>query len=424
MTLAEEPTRSAGTAAERASAAEQLLWLTEQLHRGTRSTVALAQFRLDGPVDPEALRVALEALLRRHPALRTAFVARDGQLWRQVLDRPVRLEIQSLSAGMNRWDAVESLCVRPYQLAHGDVLRVGLAADAAGAQLYLAAHHVAFDGYSEVVVAKELAEAYEQALAGRPPVLAELPRMTAHQLSAGRRAELTEYWRQALDGVADLPAGQPSQTHRELLRDRVLELPLAVPAETTLALRRQSRTQAVSLFALVLTAAGRALTGLTGTTDFCLGTPVSTRRPGQETEVGCELNILPLRLPDLTAPEAPTRVWHTVVDAMLHAELPLPGILACRPAPDTRRMPLYQALVAYQNWPRPVLRAGPARLRALPVSACGPQGEVRVEFSDLGPDQLTGVVQAPSAGAWASQLQLLADAVGQQLELLVEEDMR
>lgn len=424
MTIAEQPDRSAVTTAERASAAEQLLWLTEQLHRGTRSTVALAQFRLDGPVDPEALRVALEALRRRHPALRTAFVARDGRLWRQVLDHPARLEIQSLPAGTDRWDAVESLCVRPYQLAHGDVLRVGLAADAAGAQLYLAAHHVAFDGYSEVVVAETLAEAYEQALAGRPPVLAELPRMTAHQLNAGRRAELTAYWRKALDGVADLPAGRPPQTHRELLSDRVLEQPLVVPAEITLALRKQSRAQAVSLFALLLTAVGRALAELTGAADFCLGTPVSTRRPGQEIEVGCELNVLPIRLPDLTAPGAPARVWHTVVDAMLHAELPLPAILACRPTSSTRRMQLYQALVAYQNWPRPVLLAGPMRLRALPVSACGPQGEVLVEFYDLGPDQLTGMVQAPSAGAWASRLGELAGAVAQQLELLVEEDTR
>jgi non-ribosomal peptide synthetase component F len=171
----------------------------------------------------------------------------------------------------------------------------------------------------------------------------------------------------------------------------------------------------MSVFALLLTAGGRALAELSGAEDFCAGVPMSTRRPEQVDEVGCELNVLPVRLRELAAPGAEARVWDTLVDAALHADLPLQEIIACRPPVDGRRMPVYQALVAFQNWPRTVHHAGPARLRALPVSACGPQGEVLVEFYDLAPTELAGVVQAPSAGPWAGRLRELAGAVGRQL---------
>jgi hypothetical protein len=177
-----------------ASSAEQMLWLTEQLQRGSLSTVALAHLRLDGPVRRPQLQAALEAVRRRHPALRTAFVAHGGRLWRRTLAAPAALALQPLPPATGRREAVRALCSERYDLAAGDVLRVGLADRPDGADLYLAAHHVAFDGHSEVAVAADLAEAYGQALAGRAPSLAERPRLAARELATERRAVLVAYW--------------------------------------------------------------------------------------------------------------------------------------------------------------------------------------------------------------------------------------
>ncbi|MDG4789829.1 phosphopantetheine-binding protein [Micromonospora sp. WMMD1102] len=57
------------------------------------------RIRIDGDLDPAALRRALGGLVDRHTALRTRLVLRDGELVQEILaDLPVRLPVTDLSA--------------------------------------------------------------------------------------------------------------------------------------------------------------------------------------------------------------------------------------------------------------------------------------------------------------------------------------
>jgi hypothetical protein len=407
-----------------ASAGEELLWLTERFLPGLRSTANLTHLHLDGPADADLLAAAISVLRARHPALRTRFTVADNRLWREV--DPVAAEpgIRRLPAGTGYAAAFDALVPDRFDLARGDLLRAGLAPARGGAELYLAAHHIVLDGYAEEIIAADLARAYAQLVAGEVPDTTPRPRTEPVTLTADRRDRLTAYWARALEGVPSLPDDRPRQSHRELLFARVMEQRFVVPRESARSLRRQARAGAMSVFPLLLTAVGRAVAELAGADDFCVGTPISTRRYDQRDEVCCELNMVPIRITDPFGTDAAARLWERVVDATQHADLPRTEIIAAGPPGDDIRMPLYQVVMTLQNWARPVHRAGPVRLRTLPGRALSPLAELMIEFYDQGPDDLTGIVQVPAGGAWAPRLTRFGALLAEHLAVPAEKEPR
>ena len=75
-----------------ASPGQARLWFVERAGLAGHGYVTPVNLRIDGPLDPERLRLALQAVVHRHEALRTAFVERDGQPY-QVVHAPVPFEI-------------------------------------------------------------------------------------------------------------------------------------------------------------------------------------------------------------------------------------------------------------------------------------------------------------------------------------------
>jgi hypothetical protein len=60
------------------SFAQQRLWFLEQLIPGQSTYHIPHAMWLRGPLDPDALRAALDAVVARHAILRTTVVACDG----------------------------------------------------------------------------------------------------------------------------------------------------------------------------------------------------------------------------------------------------------------------------------------------------------------------------------------------------------
>lgn len=401
-----------------ASAPERQFWFAEQMAPGATANRALGQVRITGPVDLEVLTRALRATAHRHEALRTAFVLDGRVLVRKASPESVVRPPVVLPAGTGFDEAAVALGADRFDIGAGDVHRTAVAPDAQGATCFLAVHHIAFDGLSHEVWTRDLAAAYARELSGEGhgPAVARPP---APVLDPARREELTARWRQALAGVPDLPAGDRAPSQHELARAAVAEVRTVVAPATTRALQERARQHAVSPFALVLTAYGRALSELTGAADFCVGTPVSTRSATDGDEVGCVLNTLPIRLTDLDGPDVLARVWATVVDALVDLDLPCDEIVReCRPR-RSRRMPLFQALFAFQSWPRTVHEAGPVRFRTVPVRPLGAQAEVQMQVCDLGEDGYEGILQIPQDGGWAGRLDDLIRSFHHHLDQLL-----
>jgi non-ribosomal peptide synthetase component F len=187
------------------------------------------------------------------------------------------------------------------------------------------------------------------------------------------------------------------------------------------AVRAAAQQAACSPYAVALTAYGRALSELSGADDFCVGTPVALRSAQQEHEMGCLLNTVPVRMRRLAEPDALARVWAAVVDGIVHVDLPCGQIVrAVRTDGITRRMPLYQAIFLFQNWPRTVHEAGPVTVRTVPVRPLGGQAEVQFQVHELPDGSAEGVVQAPTCGPWAGRLPELLAAFERHLQQLAD----
>lgn len=401
-----------------ASPPERQFWFAEQVARGAAANIALGRIRIEGTFDLPALGRAVNAVVRAHEALHTAFVLEGQQLVRRTVPAaPTRTPVP-LAPGTG-FDAVAArLAETGFDLAAGILHWTAVAPDDDGATLYVAVHHIAFDGLSHEIFATDLAEAYAHALTGADPHLTPRPRAAPAPLGADRQDELAAHWRTALAGVADLPCEGPQPSQRDLARAGLVEHRTGCSAERATALRDRAREGAKTPYALLLTAFGQALADLTGATDFCVGTPIATRGPDQDHEVGCLLNTAPVRLRVLDRADAADRVWDSVVEAVIHLDLPCERIVAeCRTG-RSRRMPLFQALFAYQSWQRTVHRAGSARLWTVPVKPVGAQAEVQMQVCEVEGDAFDVLVQAPAGGHWAGRLPELTAVFDTYLERL------
>lgn len=190
-------------------------------------TVAL-RFTLHGPLDRAALHRALSDLAVRHPALRTRYAERAGQVFQQVLaPRPVPVPVRPvapelLDRTVEEWASVPfALCREPAFRAV--LFRPADDPDLPGTpdgpndqggrephryELVLALHHGIIDGLAAQVLVRDLGELYRAAVTGGP---ADLPPLPADYLDFSREEQAYlahEDTRRMLREWADgLPAG-------------------------------------------------------------------------------------------------------------------------------------------------------------------------------------------------------------------------
>ncbi|HEX6038729.1 condensation domain-containing protein, partial [Longimicrobium sp.] len=286
------------------------------LHAGLapEAGVDLVQYvlALRGPVDPAALRDAWEAVLRRHPALRTGFAWTDGagrasvhrhvplawaeDDWRTLpaAEQDARLE------GHLRADRA-----RGFDPARPPLLRLMLVRAGHDAwRLVWTHHHLLLDGWSAPLVLGEVLAAYRAALRG---AVADLPaRRPFADYAAwlrGRDPARTEaFWRAELAGRGaptplPAPASGGGEDVEEGEDEGVAEASLeAVP---TAELRALGRRLGVTLGTLARGAWALLLAGWSGEEDVLFGGVVSGRPAeleGAGEMVGMFVNTVAVRV--------------------------------------------------------------------------------------------------------------------------------
>ena len=132
--------------------------------------------RFDEQLDASAVRRCLEALVERHPTLRT-HVVEDGatgdamQRVAGMSEYEVVFEVLAVEDGSESGEAfVSRLCDAPFDLYAGPWARFGLlqhgeaGEEGVGSTLVLGMHHIAGDGWSSGVLTRELAALYDAAM--------------------------------------------------------------------------------------------------------------------------------------------------------------------------------------------------------------------------------------------------------------------
>src|SRR5690606_9921151 len=111
------------------SQGQQALWFLHHLAPESRAYTLSIASRLTGPVDPDRIRAVVQALVDRHPALRTSFRIERGAPVQVVRGHsPVRLERIDVSdrPADEPPAAVEAAAARPLDIGRGGGVRAPL----------------------------------------------------------------------------------------------------------------------------------------------------------------------------------------------------------------------------------------------------------------------------------------------------------
>ncbi|WP_052519231.1 amino acid adenylation domain-containing protein [Archangium violaceum] len=351
------------------SSSQQRLWFIEQLAPGGFTYNVPLAARLKGRLDVAALERSLEALVRRHEALRTTFTLEDGQPVQRIApEAELTLPVESLEALAEEERAgavprlVEEEARRPFELEKGPLFRARLLRLAADEHvLLLSLHHIVCDGWSLEVMERELTALYGAYSRGETPRLPALPVQYpdyAVWQREGLKGEALEarlaWWKQRLAGappVLELPTDRPRPVVRS---SRGAVLRVALSPELSATVRERSRLEGVTPFMTLLAGFQALLSRYSGQPDVVVGTPVSGRnRRELEGLIGFFANTLPLRVEapgGLGFRELLKRVRESCLGALSHQEVPFEQMVnAVQPVRDSSRTPLFQASFALQG---------------------------------------------------------------------------
>jgi acyl carrier protein len=357
------------------SYAQNRLWFIDQLQPKTYLYNVPMARRLQGPLDVDALRGALETIGSRHEVLRTTFAEQDDEPYQVIADR---INLSFLRVDLSEWpeSARETEAERlrdeeartPFDLAQGPLFRAQLLRLADDDYIFLLTlHHIVSDGWSSGVLWREFSTLYADAVAGRSSSLPPLPIQYAdyaawqhERLQGATYDDLLSFWRRQLAGAPaslNLPTDRP---RTEVLRPEGAWERFTVPKSVTARLAALGRSEGATSFMTLLAAFTVLLSRYTLSEDIIVGTDVANRTPRElEDLIGFFINHLVIRTDLSGSPtfrELLRRVRQRSTDALAHQEMPFDRLVeALNPERRGNHTPLFQVLFVMQNVPRAAL---------------------------------------------------------------------
>ncbi|MFK0167153.1 condensation domain-containing protein, partial [Rhizobium sp. NPDC090279] len=348
---------------------QQRLWFLDRLEPNSVEYLLPLALRLHGVLDAAALRQALDALANRHEVLRTRYVATDSDPM-QVIDASaavplIQIDLRHLDDDDEREQRLQEVLLadsrQPFDLAQGPVIRATLVClTEAEHVLLVTMHHIASDGWSLDILARELSVLYSAFVEDRPAGLPALPVQYADfaqwqrdWLSGPVLERQLDYWRDQLAGLEplELPTDRPRTPQRVPAGDTVA---FSIPAGLAQRLSELGRSRGATPFMVLLSGFQALLARYTGQNDLAVGTPIAGRtRLEVEPLIGFFINTLVLRTElsgDPSFGELVERVRETALTAYAHQDVPFERLVdELQPERDLSRNPLFQVMFVFQN---------------------------------------------------------------------------
>jgi amino acid adenylation domain-containing protein/non-ribosomal peptide synthase protein (TIGR01720 family) len=289
------------------------MWFLNRLEEGGAVYNLPYALRLRGRLDIGALRAALADVTDRHESLRTIFPDMDGVPVQRVLDGAAGhpdLVVVPVAGGDEEVGALlQDEIRRGFEVGVEPPLRARLYALSGEEHvLLLVAHHIAADGWSMGVLARDVSVAYAARLEGEAPGWTPLPVQYADYAIWQRELlgsdddpdslinKQLAHWRIALEGIPaelELPVDRPRPAVPGFRGGAVR---VSVGADTHRRLLRLARARRATLFMVLQGAVGLLLSRLGCGRDIAIGTAVAGRGDAALDElVGFFVNTLVLR---------------------------------------------------------------------------------------------------------------------------------
>src|SRR5215831_8342768 len=398
------------------SYAQERLWFLDQLEGGGSGVYNIGVgMRLSGRLRIEVLEESLNEIVNRHEVLRTSYGSKEGRAQQAVgVVERIGLRVVDLS-GLGEEEAEEKAKEgrreegrRGFDLRKGPVMRGRLVkVREEEHELVVVMHHIASDGWSMSVVAKELKHLYEKYGEGEASELKELEIQYVdyavwqrEYLQGEVLEELRGYWKEELGGelgVMELPYDRVravEQSYRGgVERFRIEE-------EVTREIRRQSRREDVTMFMSLAAGLGVVLYRYSGQEDVLLGTPVANRNRGElEEMIGFFVNTVVMRMRvegESRYEELLREVREVALGAYSHQEMPFEKVVEeIEPERSLSRSPVFQVMMVMQNMPREEMKLGELEVRGLGIESGTAKFDVSVYMWEEG-EQIGGMVEYSS----------------------------
>jgi len=418
-----------------ASFAQQRLWFLHRLEPESSAYNVCVAFRLRGRLNVAALERSFETIVARHETLRTTFALIDNETMQIVTAaEPLSLPVVDLTtlplleqdAELRRLIAEEGR--PPFDLEKGPLLRLSLLRMSEDDHaLLIQMHHIISDGWSLLVLLRELADLYGANLKEDRVNLPDLPIQYADYaiwqrncFAEGKLATELEYWKKQLQhiGVLSLPTDRP---RRDGPSDRGAKRALVLPPSLCDRLRSFCHCENATLFMVLLAGFQAFLHRCSGQEDIAVGTPIAGRtRPEIENLIGFFVNMLVIRTDfsgDCTFRELLARVRRRALDAYDNQDLPFEKLVQeINPDRSFGSTPLFQTMFSLQtaseSWQLPGIDVRPlpafSALAKFDFSASMSENEntLRVSFS-----YKTDLFDDATIERWLGHFQSLLEAI-------------
>ncbi|MEE8586575.1 MAG: amino acid adenylation domain-containing protein, partial [Acidobacteriota bacterium] len=372
LALLEEPSHpSSGPVAPQGPAVEfplscgqKALWFLHQLAPQSPAYNLAAAAQLEAELEVGALRRSLQALIDRHPSLRTSFAASGGDPLQRIGQQEVCFDHQDASS----WTEAEleerltRESRRPFHLQRDPLMRACLFTRQKGRSVFLlVVHHIVADFWSLEVLLHDLGQLYSAEAAGvkaaLPPLRFQYADFGAWQadLLAGAEGErLFGYWQQQLAGHLPALALPTDRPRPPVQSDQGSSHSFQLGPALAGGIEELGRHRQATLFTTLLAVFQVLLHRYTNQPDILVGSPTSGRNRAEWAGlIGYFVNPVPLRADfaeDLPFTAFLDQVRDTVLAALKHQDYPF-ALLVDRLLPhrDPSRSPLAQAVFVWQK---------------------------------------------------------------------------
>ncbi len=383
------------------SFAQQRLWLLDQLDPNTTAYTIPLVLRLRGNVQYEALRNALQEVIQRHEALRTAFIEVDGVPWQKVLPAgTLTMPFDDLSAYAldERKQQARRLIAQqesqPFDLSTGPLLRASLLHMSEDEYLFaITIHHIAFDEWSVEIFFQEMQAYYAASLTGETATLSALPVQYvdyAHWQREWLQGEVLEkqldYWKKQLQGLPpllQLPADRPRPA---VQTSHGGSCSFQLAPELVADLKALGQREDATLFMTLLTAFQVWLCRHTEREDIAVGTPIANRSHSDlDRLIGFFVNTLVLRTDLAGNPDFLTAlrsVRNVTLEAFNYREVPFEMVVdALQPERNLSYSPLFQVLFTLQSATTPASSSASSAATFTSEQLAGEQSMAKFDLS-------------------------------------------
>lgn len=354
---------------------QQRLWFLGQLESESTTYNIPGAMCINGLLNITALESSLNEILRRHEALRTRFIEKEGSPV-QIIDESVTVNIKRLDLKTYPEDVqekkIKSIAAdeaeQPFDLKTDQLVRVVLIElDKERFVLFFTMHHIVSDGWSTGILSRELATLYEAFINNNPSPLSELKIQYSDFAYWQREVfnsdffqECLDYWKEQLHGappLLELPLDRQRQP-LEKIKGGIEHF--EIDRELAQSLKELSRQSGTSLFMTLHTAFSILLFRYSNQDDIVLGTPIANRNYKEiEPLIGFFVNTLALRS-DLSGnpnfKEVLLRMRETTLDAFAHQDVPFEKLVEeLQPVRNMSHTPFFQVMFDWQNASREIL---------------------------------------------------------------------